>query len=105
MGPGWRLPAVWPRAEGEGDRALSAAMMDYWVSFARDGVPRSPRGPAWPAYGRTQAYLRFAGVPVAGRDPSPGMFELQEELVSRRRRAGEPWFLNVGVAATPVPPR
>ncbi|HTU12581.1 MAG TPA: carboxylesterase family protein [Allosphingosinicella sp.] len=105
VGPRWSLPATWPRPDSDTDRALSAAMMDYWVSFAAAGVPRSARGPAWPAYGTAQAYIRFADVPIAGRDPFPGMFELQEELVSRRRAAGEPWFLNVGVAATPVPDR
>ncbi len=34
----------------DSDLALSAAMMDYWTSFAADGVPRSASGPAWPVY-------------------------------------------------------
>ena len=80
-------------------------MLDYWVSFATTGTPRSARGPAWSPYGRDESYMRFASVPVAGRDMLPGMFELLEELVRRRRRAGEQWFVNVGVAATPVPDR
>jgi para-nitrobenzyl esterase len=105
IGPHWPLPAGWPRPDSAADLALSEAMMDYWVSFAATGVPRSARGPAWPAYGRDESYMRFAGVPVAGRDPFPGMFELREELVRRRRRAGEQWFVNVGVAATPLPDR
>lgn len=105
IGPQWRLSAAWPRPEGEADRALSEAMFDYWVSFASTGVPRSARGPVWPTYGRTEAYMRFADVPIASRDPFPGMFELQEEVVNRRRRAGQASFLNVGVAADPVPER
>jgi hypothetical protein len=27
------------------------------------------------------------------------MFEMQEQVVTRHRRAGEQWFLDVGVAA------
>jgi para-nitrobenzyl esterase len=100
-----RTPPNWPRAAGAADRALSAAMLDYWVSFATTGVPRSRSGPAWPAYGGSESYMHFAEGPVARRDLLPGMFELQEELVSRRRRAGQPWFVNVGIAATPVPER
>lgn len=34
----------------DSDLALSAAMMDYWTSFAAEGVPRSAKGPSWPAY-------------------------------------------------------
>lgn len=98
-----RLPSSWPRPEGEEDRALSEAMLDYWASFAATGVPRTRLGPAWPAYGSDQSYMRFSSVPVAGRDLLPGMFELQEALVSRRRRAGVQWFANVGVAAPVVP--
>jgi para-nitrobenzyl esterase len=49
--------------------------------------------------------MRFAGAPVAGRDPEPGMFELQEEVMRRRRGADEPWFLNLGPAAPPLAPR
>ena len=29
---------------------LANQIMDYWTSFARSGVPSSPRGPAWPKY-------------------------------------------------------
>ena len=105
VGPHWPLAASWPRPDSEADRALSDAMLDYWVSFAASGTPRSARGPAWPAYGRTESWMRFAGVPIPGHDMLPGMFELQDELVRRRRRAGEQWFVNVGVAATPVPDR
>jgi para-nitrobenzyl esterase len=100
-----RTPRAWPRSTAEADRALSEVMLDYWVSFASTGVPRSRGGPAWPVYGRDQAYMHFAGRPVARRDPLPGMFEMQEELVSRRRRAGVQWAINVGLAAPVLPDR
>jgi hypothetical protein len=31
------------------------------------------------------------------------MFELQEEVVTRRRHANQQWFLNVGVASPVMP--
>jgi para-nitrobenzyl esterase len=99
------LPPNWPAPAGAADRALAGAMIDYWASFARGGRPATAGFAAWPAYGRGEGYMRFASVPVAGRDPEPGMFELQEEVMRRRRGAGEPWFLNLGPAAPPLAPR
>ncbi|WCL55228.1 carboxylesterase/lipase family protein [Gimibacter soli] len=102
-GAGGTVPPNWPRPEGSEDEALSAAMMEYWVTFAKTGVPSSPGHDAWRPYGDDEAFMRFDGVPVAGRNPVPGMFEMQEELVSRRRAAGQQWFINVGVIAEKVP--
>lgn len=104
VGPDAVLPGNWPRPEGEAEQAMSDAMLDYWVGFIRDGAPAGPDRPAWPPYGRDEAYMRFADQPMASTDLLPGMFEMQEELVSRRRRAGQQWFLNVGVAAPVIPP-
>jgi para-nitrobenzyl esterase len=39
------------------DRSVSALMQAAWISFARDGVPASPSGCAWPRY--------VAGAPQA----------------------------------------
>lgn len=51
----------------DGDRALSALMMDYWTGFARDGAPNDPDRPRWPVYtGGRRAYLEF------GRFVAPG---------------------------------
>jgi para-nitrobenzyl esterase len=47
--------------------------------------------------------MHFARVPEAARDPYPGMYALNEEVVSRRRAAGLQWFLNVGIAAARLP--
>ena len=97
--PGAALPRNWPRPEGERERALSEVMMDYWTSFAKTGVPSSANGPGWKPYAADEAFMRFSDGAHAERDPVPGMFEMQEGLVRRRRAAGEPWFLNVGVNA------
>ncbi|TSH90671.1 carboxylesterase family protein [Verticiella sediminum] len=105
VGPDAALSVNWPRPEGAAEAALSDAMLDYWVGFIRDGVPAGAGRPAWPPYARNEGYMRFADGPKPGADPIAGMFEMQEELVSRRRRAGQQWFLNVGVAAPVVPPR
>lgn len=102
-GPDAALPPNWPRPESVEDAALSSAMMDYWTSFARTGVPHSGGQPVWPAYSEGEAYMRFSGTPIADTDLLPGMFEMQEELVRRRRENGEQWFVNVGVNAPPVP--
>ncbi len=99
IGPDARLSPTWPRADGEADRAVSDAMIDHWARFAATGNP----GGDWRPYAEGEAYMRFASGARPGRDLLPGMFEMQEELVSRRRRAGEQWFLNVGVVAPVVP--
>jgi len=38
---------------GPADRALSQAMMGYWVNFAAHSDPNGPGLPIWPAYGNT----------------------------------------------------
>ena len=96
------LPPNWPRPDGAAEAALSEAMMDYWVGFATTGDPNGPGRPSWPAYADGEGYMRFSGGPVAATDLYPGMFEMHEAWVAARRRAGEQWFLNVGVAAPVV---
>jgi para-nitrobenzyl esterase len=96
------MPSNWPVPNGEHDDALSAAMMDYWVSFAATGTPRSDNGPLWHPYADEQSYMLFGDEPVVDHNPVPGMFELNEEFVRRRREAGQQWFLNAGVNARPV---
>lgn len=102
IGPDASLPENWPRPEGAEQRALSKTMMRYWVNFAKTGVPSSQGGPQWKPYASAENYMRFADKPIAATHPEPGMFELHEEVVNRRRQAGQQWFLNVGVAADPI---
>ncbi len=99
------LPPNWPRPDDPHDQPLADAMTQYWVSFAKTGTPRAPGASAWKPYAADQSYMRFADRPEPGHDLLPGMFEMQEELVARRRRAGVQWFVNVGVAAPLLPAR
>ncbi|MFM7740513.1 MAG: hypothetical protein ACKO9H_13990, partial [Planctomycetota bacterium] len=39
-----------PVEESEQGRAISAAMLEYWITFMRDGQPSGQQLPAWPAY-------------------------------------------------------
>jgi len=99
LAPNW--PAI---PDTPGEQALSEAMMDYWLGFVRDGAPAAGGQPAWPAYGEDRGYIAFDGVPSAGEHLMPGMFELVETVVCRRRAQGDtPWHWNVGVAAPPLP--
>lgn len=94
------LPPNWPVPQGAEEQAFSDAMMAYWTSFARTGVPRAPGQPDWPAYSPNQSYMNFAETPGPATNLMPGMFELSEEVMRRERRAGDqPWVGNVGVAA------
>lgn len=94
----------WPPPKGPKERALSDAMMAYWTSFARTGVPKAPGEPDWPAFAPGKRYMRFAETPEVASDLMPGMFALHEEVMLRSRRAGDLlWGGNVGVAAPVIP--
>ena len=101
-----RLPPRWPAIpDTAAEHALSDAMMAYWASFARGGAPIAAGQPEWPVYGRAHAYMAFEDRPVPRQRVMPGMFELREAEVCRRRAAGgTPWNWAVGVVAAPVPP-
>ena len=100
-----RAPPNWPKVpETPVEAKLSKAMLDYWASFARDGVPSATGQPAWPAYGTERAYLAFEDAPLPKKHLMPGMYEFNEDVVCRRRVAGGiPWHWNVGVASPPLP--
>ena len=104
IGPSAPRLANWPQAQGPGEEALSNAMIAYWTSFARSGVPRAPGAPDWPSFAPGKRYLHFAQRPEVGRDLMPGMYELNEEVMERRRAAGDQsWGPDVGVAAPLLP--
>ncbi len=105
VGPGAALPVNWPRLDGAEDVALSDAMLDYWVAFARTGTPNVAGRPHWPAYAESEGYMRFADRPEPGTDMLPGMFEFYEAWIAARRRADQPWFATPGAAAPPAPAR
>lgn len=106
FGGGDRTPPHWPEIpETDEESELSEAMLSYWVSFARDGTPSAAGQPEWAPYGEDRAYMAFNQTPAAGEHLMPGMFELVEEVVCRRRARGDlPWHWNVGVVAPPLPP-
>lgn len=105
FGTMWMAPPTWPRApDVPAERALSNAMLGYWTSFARSGVPTAEGQPAWQPYGSARNYMAFAGVPRPGTHLLPGMYELNEQVMCRRRAAGGiPWNWNVGIVAPPLP--
>lgn len=100
-----RTPPRWPEIpQTAEERAFSDAMVSYWASFARDGVPSAPNHPAWPAYDAERAYMAFEAGPIARTAP-PNAYELHEAVVCRRRAQGAiAWNWNVGVISPPLPP-
>jgi para-nitrobenzyl esterase len=98
-------PPAWPQVpDTPEERALSDAMLGYWVSFARSGTPRAEGQPDWQAYGTVRNYMAFAGAPRPGTHLMPGMYELNEQVMCRRRAAGGiPWIWNVGIVSPPLP--
>lgn len=101
-----RTPPRWPAIpDTPVERSLSAAMMAYWGSFARGEAPKADGQPDWPAYGATRSYMAFEEGPVVRQRLMPGMYELHEAVVCRRRVAGGvPWTFNFGVVSPPLPP-
>jgi para-nitrobenzyl esterase len=99
--PNWpKIPAT-PQEAG-----LSEAMIGYWTSFARTGKPQAANRPDWPAYGPACSYMAFTDVPRPSERLLPGMYELNEEVVSRRRASGDaPWNWNAGIASPKLPAR
>ena len=99
--------APWPEIPDTGtERALSANMMSYWASFARTGQPVADGAADWPAYGNTATGMVFAEQPQSWDLLARERFDLHEEVVCRRRAAGNiPWNWNVGVLSPPLPPK
>jgi para-nitrobenzyl esterase len=102
-----RTAPDWPKIpDTPAERAFSDAMLEYWTSFARSGEPSASQQPDWPAYGSKRAYMHFAETPQPRTHLMPGMFELNDEVVCRRRAQGDqPWHWNVGIVAPALPPR
>jgi para-nitrobenzyl esterase len=106
FGTAERTPSNWPKVPATPvEAALSKAMVGYWTSFARTGKPDAAGNPPWPAYGGDRDYMLFGAAPAPAKHLMPGMFELNEQVVCRRRAAGGiPWNWNVGLASPPLPP-
>lgn len=100
-----RTPPLWPKIPDTAQEAgLSAAMVDYWVSFARTGAPRAANGPEWAAYGSAGDYMAFRDAPAPTAGLFPGMFALHEQAMCRRRAGGElGWNWNTGLVSPKLP--
>jgi para-nitrobenzyl esterase len=95
---------MWPKVpDTPRERAMSDALADYWVSFAKVGVPSAANAPEWPRYARDRAYMHLADTPEPGTGLYPGMYELLEDVMCRRRAAGNlAWNWNAGLASPPM---
>jgi para-nitrobenzyl esterase len=100
-------PPLWPKVPNTAEQtALSDAMADYWTSFVKTGRPQSAGAAAWPRFDGTRQYMHFASRPEAAEAIMPGMYELNEEVVCRKREAGTlAWNWNVGLASPKLPPK
>jgi len=100
-----RTPPAWPKITVTPQEVtFSDAMIGYWSSFARTGQPRAANEPDWPAYGSAGAYMTFADAPHPSDHLLPGMYELIEDVVCRRRASGDQaWNWNAGIASPKLP--
>ncbi len=98
-------PPLWPKIPATHEETkLSDAMIGYWSSFARTGRPRAVNEPDWPVFGSNGAYMAFTDDPHPSEHLMPGMYELNEEVVCRRRASGNlPWGWNVGIVSPTIP--
>jgi para-nitrobenzyl esterase len=101
------LGPLWPKIPDTADEhALSDAMIGYWTSFAKTGVPTAANAPDWPMFGKERAFMHFTAAPTPETQLMPGMFELNEEVMCRRRATGKiAWHWNVGLASPALPPK
>ena len=101
-----RTPPLWPKIpETPTHTELSVAMVGYWSSFVRDGVPLANGSPKWPAFGKNRSFMHFTEAPDPSVGLFPGMYELHEEAVSRRRASGvAPWNWNTGIVSPKLMP-
>ncbi|HVY88517.1 MAG TPA: carboxylesterase family protein [Hyphomonadaceae bacterium] len=98
-----RTPALWPKIPATpAETRMSDAMIGYWTSFARTGRPQAKGESDWPAYGKTGGYMLFSDIPHASEHVMPGMYELQEASVCRRKAANTGWTLNIATRSPPL---
>ena len=97
--PGW--PAIQDTPQ---ERRISDAMLDYWTSFARTGRPTATGGPDWPQFAPGRNVMTFADAPRLASRFMPGMYELHEQVMCRRRQDGtQSWDWRTSSTAPPLP--
>jgi para-nitrobenzyl esterase len=98
-------PSFWPAIPNTAaERRFSNQMLDYWTSFARNGKPSSPNGPAWMPFGPASAFMHFGASPNASSGFMSGMYALHEQVMCRRRAEGsQSWNWRTGNTAPALP--
>ena len=98
-------PPLWPKnAHTPEEDAFASTVGDYWTSFARTGRPQAKNAADWPAYAPGANYMHFAATPTPARDLMPGMYDLNETVMCRRRANGTlSWGWLVGLWAPKTP--
>ena len=101
VGPSAVLGPNWPRPPlSATESQLSQAMMGYWASFVRDGVPKASGEPPWPRFtAQHRGYLDIDERPSAGEGLEPAAFAWAEALVTSRRQQERGWRLDIGFSA------
>jgi len=96
---------LWPKnPDTPEEHAFADAVGDYWTNFARTGRPTARKSPDWPAYAANHSYMLFAATPVPARDLMPGMYDLNETVMCRRRATGTmSWGFTVGLWSPKLP--
>ena len=99
------IPAGWPVIPDTAEeRRVSGAMLDYWATFARSGRPTATHGPAWDAFAPNRAFMNLGDVPQLSTQFMPGMYELHEQIMCRRRQDGaQSWDWRAGSIAPVLP--
>lgn len=99
-GPHWPKNPKTPE-----ETRLSNAMIGYWTSFACTGRPKAAHEPEWPPFEAKGAYMDFTDAPYPSDNLLPGMYEFNEQVVCRRRAAGNlSWGWLVGLWSPKNPP-
>jgi len=100
-----RTPPAWPALPvTAGEQRFAEAMSGYWAAFVATGSPAAARQPRWLPFASGKAFMAFTDAPRPGTDLLPGMYDLHEEVVCRRRTRGDtPWNWNVGIISPPLP--
>ena len=99
IGPNWPRPPL-----TNAETRLSDAMLGYWASFVRSGVPTASGEMSWPRYTTEQhAYLDIDDQPSARSDLQPAAFAWADALVASRRRQEGGWRFDIGYSAFPPP--
>jgi para-nitrobenzyl esterase len=70
---------------GEPARRMSAALIDYWLAFMRDGQPSSTAGPAWPAFEPAKRSVMVFGNAAIAVKAAPASLPADELRRQRRQ--------------------